>query len=134
VKNSAPFQFVEDTATWTVANSLIARVPRTARGKQKLLGVLANRLHFPRYFGWNWDALEECLRDLNWLADAKQIAIVHAAVPLSPRGDQLQTYLGVLAGAVEFRSNATEPPKLIVVFPAECRAEIETAMSDSPRR
>ena len=35
--------------------------------KAALLRACAATFHFPAYFGHNWDALEECLRDLAWL-------------------------------------------------------------------
>jgi hypothetical protein len=37
------------------------------RRKEDLLDILATALNFPAYFGRNWDAAEECLRDLSWL-------------------------------------------------------------------
>ncbi len=34
--------------------------------KADILGACAQALSFPEYYGSNWDALEECLRDLSW--------------------------------------------------------------------
>lgn len=36
--------------------------------KDALLRQLASAMEFPDYFGNNWDSLEECLRDLQWLS------------------------------------------------------------------
>jgi len=36
-------------------------------GERDLLSSLAAELRFPSYYGVNWDALDECLRDLSWL-------------------------------------------------------------------
>jgi RNAse (barnase) inhibitor barstar len=35
--------------------------------KSELLARIASAMKFPDYFGMNWDALDECLRDLSWL-------------------------------------------------------------------
>ena len=32
-----------------------------------LLDALAQAMQFPEYFERNWDALDECLRDMSWL-------------------------------------------------------------------
>ncbi|MFF4700001.1 barstar family protein [Streptomyces chattanoogensis] len=36
-------------------------------------------LKLPDYFGWNWNALSDCLRDLNWLSADHYVLIVEAA-------------------------------------------------------
>ena len=37
------------------------------RSKAELLTGLARELQFPTWFGHNWDALSDCLDDLEWL-------------------------------------------------------------------
>ncbi|MER6615948.1 barstar family protein [Streptomyces xantholiticus] len=36
-------------------------------------------LKFPEYFGWNWNALYDCLRDLQWLSPDHHILIIESA-------------------------------------------------------
>jgi RNAse (barnase) inhibitor barstar len=38
-----------------------------ARSKKALLDSIATALHFPDWFGNNWDSLNDCLTDLDWL-------------------------------------------------------------------
>lgn len=40
-----------------------------------LLAKIAFAMKFPDYFGMNWDALSDCLRDLSWL-DPKGVVVV----------------------------------------------------------
>ena len=37
------------------------------RDKKGFLDQIAKALYFPSYFGRNWDALNDCLTDLDWL-------------------------------------------------------------------
>ncbi|MFE6847579.1 barstar family protein [Streptomyces sp. NPDC057686] len=36
-------------------------------------------LRLPDYFGWNWNALSDCLRDLKWLSADHHVLIIEAA-------------------------------------------------------
>jgi hypothetical protein len=38
----------------------------TIRDDKMVLRLLASVLNFPEYFGVNWDALDECLSDMEW--------------------------------------------------------------------
>jgi hypothetical protein len=45
----------------------VAEVPHGVETKEALLDELYKGLRLPEYFGENWDALDECIRDLSWL-------------------------------------------------------------------
>ena len=38
--------------------------------------AIASSLHFPDYFGHNWDAVYDCLTDLNWLPAAGYVLVL----------------------------------------------------------
>lgn len=55
-------------AAAVTAGLFCARLDLAAcRDKSGLLAALAEALHFPDWFGHNWDALADCLDDLQWL-------------------------------------------------------------------
>ena len=68
-----------------------------AIGKEALLSRVAQALSFPEWFGGNWDALEDCLSDLSWMAAGGYVLLIEgaAALPLVERG----TLIDVLASA-----------------------------------
>lgn len=44
--------------------------------RQPLFEAFARALSFPRWFGANWDALEDCLGDLSWREGSGQVLLL----------------------------------------------------------
>lgn len=67
-----------------------------------LLTEHARALDFPDYFGHNWDALEECLTDLEWLpAKGYIFLITNAGCVLPDDEEEYETFLEILRDAGE---------------------------------
>lgn len=96
--------------------TLVVRVPRGVRSKQKLLAILADRLRFPAYFGRNWDALEECLRDLSWLPAEQPVVLAHDDLPFGAGGENRAIYLGILHSAAAHWQDR-QPGRLRIELP-----------------
>jgi RNAse (barnase) inhibitor barstar len=79
--------------------------------EQRLFEELNASLRFPVYFGWNWDAVSDCLRDLSWLpADHYLIVVEHSALLLRDSADDRATLLAVLERAGRHWSRCWERP------------------------
>jgi hypothetical protein len=98
----------------------IVVVPRSADNKQILLQLIAAALHFPSYFGFNWDALEECLSDLSWLGPG-DVVIWHEDLPLSAEPAELVRYVKVLQA---LRDDAGERI-ILVSFPESSKVALK---------
>lgn len=109
----APFVFYEPVDTF--GDGMIARVQAGITSVDELYDVLTEALHLPGYFGRNWDALADVLRDLSWLAP-RQIAIIHADLPDVP-AEELRVYLDVLRMAVDDWVQRPGDHVLVVAFP-----------------
>lgn len=110
-------------------------VPALVRRKRELLAIFRRELSLPGHFGWNWDALEECLRDLSWLESPIRVTVRHQDVPF-PRGlDQRRTYLGVLQTVAEFWRDAAArehvPHEFQAVFPTAAEPIVRKLLSES---
>jgi len=67
-----------------------------------LLTECARALDFPDYFGHNWDALEECLADLEWLPAKGYVLLITDAGGVLPDDDEeYETFLEILRDAGE---------------------------------
>lgn len=116
-----PFRF--DDAD--VSPTLLVDVPSGIKTRAVLFEELARRLMFPDYFGANWDALWDCIRDLSWLP-AGPVVLRHRDLPLADDLDDLKKYLSILRDTVEKKWTVRGQclRDLIVIFPREAREQI----------
>lgn len=116
-----PPVFIFDAAGDFPADCRFVRVPTGVESKVGLLSLLYEQLAFSD-FGHNWDALEDCLRDLTWIAE-RVIVIAHDAVP-ALSSDDLRNYLEVLMSAASMWRSHPDEHSLIVVFPPDARESV----------
>jgi hypothetical protein len=100
---------------------VVAEVPAGIITVEKLFVVLVQVLRLPSYFGFNWNALSDCLRDFHWIPE-REIVLVHRDVPALPLAE-LTTYLAVLAEACQSWQPGEEHV-LRVIFPDGGRPEV----------
>jgi RNAse (barnase) inhibitor barstar len=75
---------------------------KKCRNASALFGEFARALDFPDYFGHNWDALEECLADFEWLPAKGYILLIAEAQAVLPDDEEeYETLLEVLNDAGE---------------------------------
>lgn len=82
---------------------------------EAFLAEVARVLNFPEYYGQNWDAFEECIRDLSWLP-ARGYLLVLAGYDRLARSDPANWAIGldVLQEAVSTWSR-TESPMYVLL-------------------
>lgn len=90
--------------------------------KEELFKQLSDKLEMPDYFGYNWDAISDCLRDFHWIKQQK-IILVHDDFP-QLNEHELSTYLQVLFEAVQDWKDGEEH-SLEIVFPESVRSVVE---------
>ncbi|GAA4581267.1 hypothetical protein GCM10023176_61950 [Micromonospora coerulea] len=77
----------------------------------------SDALLFPGYFGWNWDALSDCLRDLNWLpADGYLIVVENAPRLLWSSTEDQHTLFRILSLAVHHWASPLGQPEFKVLL------------------
>ena len=85
------------------AAGTVVRLDGAAMGTEgALFAELAAALHFPDYFGSNWDAVRDCLSDLSWLPARSYLLIVDRAdeVLATAPPAQLEVWQRVLTDTV----------------------------------
>ncbi len=85
------------------------------RDKESIMRTLAEALGFPKWFGANWDALEDCLSDLSW-RDAPGWVLLFRDFGALPR-DDLGVLLEVLRSAAQSWAGRGRPFFAVFIDP-----------------
>lgn len=108
---------------------------RVLRGKKmttdgKLFDEVAAACQLPDYFGENWNALRECLSDLEWMPAARYVIVVTSAEVMLAEAPDLLRHLVVAFNDVAeewthagVRLWAPEPRPFHVILRAEADAD-----------
>ena len=89
------------------ADSEIKRFVTRARGSlmadfRALSNELSACLHFPYYYRANWDSLEECLQDLEWLFSEEFFLVFDNLDCVMPGQDEsFVTFIQILEAAIQ---------------------------------
>lgn len=119
------FQF--EDAPEARPNAYVASLPTGITSSSALLEALYVALQLPGYFGFNWDALSDCLRDLHWMKQ-RMVVLRHGDLPALPESE-LRIYLDVLSEAVA-SWGAEEEHSLTVSFPRDVQRSLEKVVCE----
>lgn len=123
-REASEFRFSE--LALEISPALVAEVPAGIKSKAALLDELYRCLRFPDYFGFNWDALVDCIRDLSWLPPGP-VVLVHRDLPLVGDVGSQKTYLSILRDTVEKRGEVPGGMRfrdIVVVFPPDTQEQV----------
>ena len=72
---------------------------QSVNSEDELFEKLSEILKFPDYFGYNWNAVYDCLRDFNWIT-MEGIVLVHIELPKLTQ-EKLKNYIEMLVNVVQ---------------------------------
>lgn len=122
------FLFVDNFCEVENKNCFVGKVPIGVDSVAKLFDFIGDELKFPDYFGFNWNALYDCLRDFSWV-DEKNIVLLHGELPRL-NDDDLKIYLEILRdAAADWQPD--ESHKFQIVFPVSDRENVLMLLATS---
>jgi len=101
-----------------------------AGGKNGLLDRFAKALRFPAHFGKNWDALNDCLTDLDWLSGKGLVMILTNANNFAEKHEEIfHTAIDVLNRAVAYWHGQKKPFWVLVQTQSDLALELPKIVS-----
>jgi len=108
------FKFIDDISAYNPQDAFVVKLPSDITSRDQLFKLIYTNLKLPGYFGFNWDALFDCLRDFHWVNE-QIIVLIHEALP-SLEDKILIIYLRILLDScLDWKPG--EEHSLEVVFP-----------------
>lgn len=130
---SQSFQFVDDLDRIAAETSGVVEIPAGITNKGQLMQVLVRAVPLPDYFGGNWDALDECLRD-RLLEDGRlPFCLLHRDLPLGQDTQDCRDYLFLLNDTLVW-SKKSATCEFTVLFPQEAASAVERILGGNSTR
>jgi RNAse (barnase) inhibitor barstar len=70
--------------------------------KWELLDAFKKAFKFPDYFGYNWDALNECINDLKWLEAASYVFVLKNPEMMGMSAEDQEILIDILKKAMKY--------------------------------
>ena len=96
----------------------VVEIPAGIVDRNLLFTFYSTAFHFPDWFGYNWDAFLDCLRDVR--DSFSQITIQHSDIPFLSSPKDKEAYLCILLLTCTLHKD-----NVIVKFPSELLDEID---------
>lgn len=114
------FKFLTEPKKYSPTHTFIVYIPQIVNEEQ-LFDALNKQCQFPEYFGFNWNAVYDCLRDFHWIS-VKKICLIHEKLP-KLETTSLIIYLQLLEDVV-LDWQGDQEHSLEVIFPLDSKDEI----------
>ncbi|WP_328297617.1 barstar family protein [Streptomyces sp. NBC_00435] len=127
----APAVAAAEAAGWTTVRLDLDGV----RSKAELMRRCRGALRLPEYFGENWDALADALRDLSWLPDAagRLVAVTSWRAYAAARPGDWETLREILEEAVDFWREGDGAGLTVLLAEPEPERKPEPGPEEKPR-
>ena len=134
-----PIEFFEDDTFSPTTDGVVFNVPNGLNEKRAIFDAFGAGLVAPNgYFGENWDAFNDCLMDMQWIAQS-EIVIVHHQLPKLSENELLIYLKTLITASSEWGSEKTQelaeqfddfvPHRLKVCFHVRAKATVLSVLS-----
>lgn len=108
----------------------VAEIPAGLTGERELMAAVGRALAFPWYYGNNFDAFWDCVRELDGVKE-RRVALVHRDFPALPEPART-TYVELLRDATAYWDNPSAQHRFEAWFPKACEAEVNARLDACP--
>jgi hypothetical protein len=79
--------------------------------KEQFFQGIANAMEFPSYFGFNWDAVYDCITDLDWWCQAKGYLLLYDGYEsfANEASSDFEKAISILRGVIEHWVKSESP-------------------------
>lgn len=130
---SAESQGANRPMTSRVRSRWLVRFPAGLDDRESFFRWAVVAFRLPGYFGHNWDALEECWRDLSWCEPMDRVVLVLDELPLRLQPVEQRIFFALLRERIGQGSVASSTAWEILV-PESLRAEFLRVWRDDEDR